>query len=443
MKSDKEREAQKTGDAMMALIQELFPLCRSITGSGLRETLKIINAKIPLQYFEVPTGLEVLDWVVPKEWNIQSAYIADLSGKKIIDFKNNNLHVVNYSAPIRARMSFSDLKNNLYTLPNQPDLIPYRTSYYKESWGFCLSQNQLDTMVDSEYDVVIDSTLESGSLTYAEHFIQGESHDEVLISSHCCHPSLANDNLSGLALAVFLAQELAQKKPKLSYRFVFIPGTIGAITWLSQNPEKVKRIRHGLVLTGVGNMGPLTYKRSRQGTSSIDRVAVRVLKNSGVPFEIRDFSPYGYDERQYCSPGFNLPVGRLSRTPYGEYPEYHTSGDNLEFISAEKLSEGLAVVTKIVTELNEGEVYINTKPFGEVQLGKRGLYRSSGGAGADELALLWVLNLCDGAHSLNDISEQSGLPLEKIHEAKELLVSKSLLRLAEPNEPVLGKSVLL
>src|SRR6266852_2274879 len=309
---------------MYGLIEELYPICRSITGDGLRSTLRRIQQEIPIEIREVPTGTPVFDWTVPREWNIRDAYIKNAAGDRVVDFRRSNLHVVNYSVPIRGRIALAELKEHLHTLPDRPDSIPYRTSYYKETWGFCLSQRDLDTLPDGEYEVMIDSSLEDGHLSYGEYLLPGESLDEVLISCHSCHPSLCNDNLSGIAVAVSLAQELAERPRHYSYRFLFIPGTIGAITWLSQNEDAISRIRHGLVLAGVGDPGRFSYKKSRRGTAEIDRAAVHVLEKSGHGFEIAEFSPYGYDERQYCSPGIDLPVGRFSRTPHGTFPEYHT-----------------------------------------------------------------------------------------------------------------------
>jgi len=322
----------KVGQEIYALIVELFPICRSITGDGVRKTLNIVSKHLPLEIHEVPTGTQVFDWTVPKEWNIRDAYVKNSRGEKIIDFQKSNLHVLNYSVPIRKTLRLDELNEHLFTLPDHPDWIPYKTSYYKENWGFCLAHNQLQGLDDENYEVVIDSTLGDGHLTYGEYLIPGKSKDEILISTHVCHPSLANDNLSGVCTAAFLAKHLSDLELKYTYRFLFIPGTIGAITWLAVNKERTNKIRHGLVLTGVGDSGKLTYKKSRQGNALIDRAAQHVLKHSGDEYSIREFSPYGYDERQYCSPGFNLPVGRLSRTPYGEYPEYHTSADNPGFV---------------------------------------------------------------------------------------------------------------
>ena len=416
---------------MYRLIAELYPICRSITGNGLRETLRLLQKQIPLELREVPTGTQVLDWTVPKEWNIRDAYVKNAKGERVIDFQKSNLHVVNYSVPVRQRMALTELKEYLFTLPAHPDWIPYRTSYYKESWGFCLTQNQLATLKDEEYEVCIDSNLENGHLTYGEYFLPGETRDEILISCHACHPSLCNDNLSGIALAVSIARALQAVPRRYSYRFLFIPGTIGAITWLARNEEKIPNIRHGLVLTGVGDAGALHYKKSRKGTAEIDRAATHVLKHSGQRHEILEFSPYGYDERQYCSPGINLSVGRLSRTPHGTFPEYHTSADNLKFVHADKLAEALAVSLEALSVLEKNSTFVNLNPKCEPQLGKRGLYRMVGGsndAGVSEMALLWVLNQSDGKNSLLDIAERSGMSFSAIHKAAEALEQHQLLR---------------
>jgi aminopeptidase-like protein len=333
----RELRGETAGREILDLMSELFPICRSITGAGLRETLGVLRRRIPLEIHEVPSGTRVLDWTVPKEWNIRDAYIRGPSGGKVVDFGRSNLHVVSYSVPVRATMPLAELKGHLHTLPDHPDWIPYRTSYYREDWGFCLSHRDLQALEDGDYEVVIDSTLENGSLTYGELVLEGRRRDEVLISAHACHPSLANDNLSGVALAAILAGSLAGEPRALSYRFLFIPGTIGAITWLARNEGRTRGIKAGLVLAGLGDRGRLTYKRSRRGCADVDRAAGLVLGQSSPPGRILEFSPYGYDERQYCSPGFDLPVGRLSRTPFGDYPEYHTSADDLDFVSAESL----------------------------------------------------------------------------------------------------------
>ncbi|HKT46189.1 MAG TPA: DUF4910 domain-containing protein [Candidatus Acidoferrales bacterium] len=418
-------------EAMYGFVAELFPICRSITGNGVRQTLEILQKHIPLEIREVPTGTQVFDWTVPREWNIRDAYIADASGRRVVDFRASTLHVMSYSAPVRARMSFESLRQHLFTLPDHPDWIPYRTSYYKENWGFCLTQAQLDSMRDAEYDVCIDSTLAEGSLTYAECFLPGESDEEILISAHICHPSLANDNLSGIAVATWAAKHLQNTRKRYSYRFLFVPGTIGAITWLALNEQKLSKIKHGLVLAGLGDSGKIHYKKTRHGNAEIDRTVAHVLRHSATPYGILDFSPYGYDERQYCSPGINLAVGRLSRTPHGTFPEYHTSADNLDFVSARSLESSLALCLEIFAASEANQTFINTSPKCEPQLGRRGLYSMIGGspdAGAAEMAMLWLLNQSDGTNSLLDIAEKSGMKLGVLEKAAQLLESAGLLR---------------
>lgn len=423
------KDSAAAGRELHAFAEELYPICRSITGDGMRRTLASIQNKIPLQTFEVPTGTHVFDWTVPKEWNIRDAYIKDASGRRVVDFLQNNLHVMNYSIPVHAVMPLSELKTHLFTLPDNPDWIPYRTSYYLENWGFCLSHNQMLALADSEYEVCIDSTLEDGHLSYGECYLPGRSTDEVLISCHSCHPSLANDNLSGITVATALAEALFGHDLRYSYRFLFIPGTIGAITWLARNSEAAGRIRHGLVLTCVGDSGGFHYKKSRRGDAEIDRAAAHVLSHCSENQEILEFSPYGYDERQYCSPGFNLPVGCLMRSVWGTFPEYHTSADNLNFIRPLQLAESLRVCTAIVDVVENNRRYWNQNPCCEPQLGRRNLYRTTGGdaMGAEISARLWVLNLSDGRHSLLDIAERSGLPFQAICEAAELLCESELL----------------
>jgi aminopeptidase-like protein len=424
-----QRDAGKIGSDLHRFAAELFPICRSITGNGIRRTLSMIADRIPLKTTEVPSGTAVFDWTVPKEWNIRDAYIKDSTGNRIVDFQKSNLHVLNYSTPIRAKMPLSELKSHLFSIPDKPEWIPYRTSYYKEDWGFCLSHNQLLALKDGEHEVCIDSSLENGSLTYGECYFPGRSSDEVLISCHACHPSLANDNLSGLTVATSLAQLISSQERRYSYRFLFIPGTIGAITWLARNRDAAARIRHGMVLTGIGDKGQFHYKKSRQGNSEIDRAAALVLRHAGGAAEILDFSPYGYDERQYCSPGFNLAVGCLMRSVWGTYPEYHTSADNLEFIQPSQLADSLRVCAAIVDVLENNRRYLNLNPYCEPQLGKRNLYRSTGGEsiGSEINARLWVLNLSDGDHSLLDIAERSGLPFAAIDDAAEILLQAGLL----------------
>lgn len=412
------------GNQAHRLIAELYPVCRSITGNGVRETLHRLQQEIPLETHEVPTGTTVFDWTVPQEWNIRDAYIKDQYGHKIVDLQQSNLHVVNYSVPVHRRMSLSDLKPHLHSLPDRPDWIFYKTSYYKETWGFCLSHRQLRNLEEGEYEVFIDSELTNGSLTYGELVLAGDSTEEVLFSTHICHPSMCNDNLSGIAIATMLAKYLQNQPRRYTYRFLFIPGTIGAITWLARHHESTRQIKHGLVLTGLGDSGGLTYKKSRRGDAFIDRVVKHVLLRSDQAGTLLDFSPYGYDERQYCSPGFNLPVGRLSRTPFGEYPEYHTSADNLNFVKPEALAGSMFMLMDVINILENDKKPVNQQPYCEPQLGRRGLYDA---IGAEQLAMLWVLNYSDGMHSLLDIAEKSGLKFDVIEQTARLLSAKMLL----------------
>jgi len=418
------------GREMYGVIRELYPICRSITGNGLRSSLRILQQFIPLQMHEVPSGTQVFDWTVPKEWNVQDAYVKNAAGERVIDFKSLNLHLVNYSTPVCSKMMLSELKPHLFSMEDYPDWVPYRTSYYKETWGFCLSHRALEQLEEGEYEVCVDSSLEDGSLTYGELVLPGELSEEVLISCHSCHPSLCNDNLSGMALATFLARHLSTQPRRYTYRFLFLPGTIGAITWLALNTEKTERIRHGLTVACVGDAGHSTYKRSRQGNAEIDRAVEHVLKHSGQPYEIVDFSPYGYDERQYCSPGFNLAVGSLTRTPHGRFPEYHTSADNLDFVQPAYLADTMAKYLAVFDVLENNRTYRNQKPYCEPQLGKRGLYGSVGGGKSTEdsvLAMLWVLNQSDGGTTLLDIAERSGMEFELIQLAAEALAETDLL----------------
>jgi aminopeptidase-like protein len=419
------------GRQMYELIEELYPLCRSITGDGVRNTLGILKQHIPLDVHEVPTGTPVFDWTVPKEWNIRDAYVRNSKGEKIIDFRRCNLHVVSYSTPIRKTMRLEELREHLFTLPDHPDWIPYRTSYYKETWGFCLSHRQYLALADEDYEVCIDASLEDGHLTYGEYYLPGETQEEVLLSCHVCHPSLCNDNLSGIALVTFLAKYLSSLSRRYSYRFLFIPGTIGSITWLCLNEARVSAIQHGFVVTGVGAPGDFTYKKSRRGDAVIDKAFSHVLRHSGSGYAVIDFFPYGYDERQFCSPAFNLPVGCIMRTPHGRYPEYHTSADNLAFIRQASLTESFALCASVIDVLEYNRTYVNQNPKCEPQLGKRGLYRAVGGSAeglVDELAMLWVLNLSDGHYSLLDIAERSNYRFDAIKKAAHRLLEHDLLR---------------
>src|SRR3990172_2255852 len=423
-------------DAMMRemdeLIKELYPICRSITGNGVRQTLRIIQRQIPLVIHEVASGTQVFDWTVPKEWNIRSAYIKNVRGEKIADFADSNLHILNYSIPFKGKLTLDDLKKHIFTIPDHPDWIPYRTSYYKETWGFCLPHRKLLGMQDQEYEIFIDSSLQNGYLTYGEYYLAGETADEVLLSCHICHPSLCNDNLSGIALMVSLAKHLSQTVRRYSYRLLFIPGTIGSIAWLALNESRVSTIKHGFVIAGVGDKGHFTYKKSRRGNAEIDRVFGYILRQSSDGSQTTDFIPYGYDERQFCSPGFDLPIGCVMRTPHGQYAEYHISADNLEFISLGSLKDSFDKCLSTLTVLDNNRTYVNQNPKCEAQLGRRGLYQSIGAQKrVGEMAMLWVLNLSDGTHSLLDIAERSGLEFSVIKKTADLLLEHDLLRVSD------------
>jgi aminopeptidase-like protein len=425
-------EIDAIGREIYALAAEIFPICRSITGEGVRRTIDLLARHIPIQRHELPTGTPVLDWTIPKEWGISDAFIKNSQGERVVDFQRSNLHVVNYSAPVRQILSITQLKQHIFTLPDQPDLVPYRTAFYKEEWGFCTSHRQLEALeaAGGSYEVLIDSRLEPGTLTWGEYLHVGDSTDEVLISTHICHPSLANDNCSGLALATLLARELSGRQTRLTYRFVFVPVTIGSIAWLATNEAVLGRIKHGLVLSNVGDAGAPTYKRSRRANAPVDQAVSHVLRRSGTPYNLLDFVPYGYDERQYCSPGFDLPVGLFQRSQYGTFPEYHTSADNLDFIRPQHLAESFRLIVEALDILERDCKPINLSPKGEPQLGKRDLY-SGFGSGKDamrrNMAVLWVLNLSDGHHSLLDIAERADLPFDLVAVAASALEGHGLL----------------
>ena len=418
------------GEEIYALAAAVYPICRSITGDGVRQTLDQLARRLELEVHEVPTGTQVFDWAIPREWTVRDAWIKNAAGERIVDFRRCNLHVLNYSRPVRARLPLEELKKHVFTLPDQPDLIPYRTSYYADSWGFCMAHRELAALPDGIYEVEIDASLENGSLTYGEYLHQGHTEEEFLLSAHICHPSLANDNCSGLALLTVLAERLAPLKTRHSYRFVFAPGTIGAITWLARNEHRVARIRHGLVVSCLGDGGGPTYKKSRRGDALIDRAMTHVLRHMSAAPAILDFFPYGYDERQYCSPGFDLPVGSLQRSQFGTFPEYHTSADNLGFIRPEHLAESYRMITAAIEIVEDDWRPLSTNPKCEPQLGRRGLYSALGGdkdGPAKSMAFLWILNLADGRHSLLDIAERAKLPFAVVAEAARLLRQSGLL----------------
>lgn len=414
----------------LALMRELYPICRSITGNGVRRTLDIVGQLATLQRFEVASGTPVFDWEVPKEWNIRDAWIADPGGRRVVDFRAHSLHVVSYSVPVRRTMSREALEPHLHSIPEHPDRIPYRTSYYRETWGFCLRHRDRLALGEGPFEVVIDADLAPGHLSYAECAVHGSTPGEALLYTHVCHPSLANDNLSGIAVAAVLARALEREAPRLQWRIVFGPGTIGSLAWLARNEAGLGRLRAGLVIGLLGDAGPLTYKRSRRGTAAIDRIATLALRASGAAARTTDFEPYGYDERQFCSPGFDLPVGRLTRSPNGGYDEYHSSADDLSLVRADRLAESIRVLAGIVARTDANRRVLNLAPKGEPRLGKRGLYGATGGSapGVFEHALLWVLNLADGTQDLAAMAARSGLDFGLLERAAAALEQAGLLR---------------
>ena len=428
-----EHSIETLGNICYSLIERLYPLCRSITGEGTLETLKIIKDDIDLTIRHVETGTQVFDWTIPEEWNIREAYIETLSGEKVVDFKNSNLHIVSYSQATDKVVSRSELDEHLHSIPEHPEWIPYRTAYYNKTWGFCLTDKQRKELLDEQYRVFIDSEHKHGRLHFGDLLIPGESSEEFLIFTHICHPSLCNDNLSGISIATQLAKILkSQAKLNKSYRFVFAPATIGSITWLHQNKDNLQNIKAGLVLAVAGDAGSMNYKLNRNEGCYTDQIVKHALKSSGRTFNTIDFSPYGYDERQFCSPGINLPMGSLMRTPNGCYPEYHTSADNLDLVQAEYLADTISAYLDVINIFENNATFLNQAPYGEPQLGKRGLYRKAGGLQDIErsiLAKLWVLNLSDGKYSLLEIAERANMSFSEIQIAAEELSSTDLLKL--------------
>jgi aminopeptidase-like protein len=425
-------DVEAAGDEARGLAGELFPLPRSLTGDGVRETMRLVAEHVPLELTEVASGTPVFDWTVPREWNVRDAWIADSTGRRVVDYGASNLHLVGYSIPIRQTMTGAELQGHLHSLPDEPDRIPYRTAYWANTWGFCVSERQRDTIsADASYEVVIDASLEAGSLTYGEAVLPGGSDEEVLLSTYVCHPSLANDNVSGIAVLAMLGRHLADRPLRRTHRLLFSPGTLGPLTWLSRNLERLDRIQAGLVVACVGDRGPLRYKRSRRGRSLVDRAATHVL-GSHPGAIIEEFVPWGGDERQFCSPGFDLPVGALTRTPHGLYPEYHSSADDLELIDAASLGDSLVAALEVLDVLERDRTYRSRYPYGEPQLGRRGLYRevSTGAPRAEEAsqrAILWVLNQSEGTTSLLDVAERAELPFAVVAEAADALLDAELL----------------
>lgn len=429
------------GAGLHDLATRLYPICRSITGNGVRQSLRIIGESIPLTLREVPSGSAVFDWEVPLEWNIRDAYVCAPDGRRVIDFNAHNLHIVSYSEPVRTRLTLEELRPRLHVHATRPDWIPYRTSYYTRNWGFCLTQRTRDSLEAGTYEVVVDSRLEKGSLTYGECVIPGRTRDEVLLYTHVCHPSLANDNASGMAIATRLAEWIASAPRRFTYRLVFGPGTIGSLCWLKQNERRLNRIRHGLVLGLLGDSGPLTYKRSRRGDAEIDAIAGYVLDKQAKGNRLVPFEPYGYDERQLCSPGFNLPVGRLTRSANGGYPEYHSSADDLTLIRPQQLEDSLATLQEILQTVEDNRRYVNLSPKGEPRLGKRGLYGAVGGQSPStrEHAMLWVLSDSDGYRSLLETALRSAIPFVTLRDAALAMADKKLLAVEPERDVLKGK----
>jgi aminopeptidase-like protein len=426
-------DAGRAGAEAYELATRLFPLPRSLTGDGVRETLRFVSEVVPLEVTEVPTGTPLFDWTAPQEWNVRAAWIADASGRRIVDFAASNLHVLGYSRPVRETLTGGELEPHFHSLPEHRDWIPYRTAYWADTWGFCLSERQrAEIRADESYEVVIDATLEDGHLTYAEAVLPGESDEEVLLSTYVCHPSVANDNVSGIALLAVLGRHLSGRPLRRTHRLLFSPGTLGPLAWLSRNLERLDRIHAGAVVACVGDSGPVRYKRSRHGDSPIDRAAAHVLRHTRPEAIVEDFVPWGGDERQFCSPGFDLPVGALTRTPHGLYPEYHSSADDLDLIGPDSLGDSFAAAVEILDVLERDRTYLSRSPYGEPQLGRRGLYReiSAGVPRDDEAvqrALMWVLNQADGTRSLLETAERAGLPFGLVADAADALLAAELL----------------
>ena len=423
---------------LAAFCEQLYPFHRSITGDGLRQTFDLISKIIPLNVHEIPTGTKVLDWEVPKEWRLRDAYIADAeTGTRIVNIRDSNLHVVSYSQPVDTTLTWRELEAHVTSEPEMPDAIPYRTCYFRDEWGFCVTEHQRRQLASDStktYRVVIDSEFFEGALSYAESTLGPEDGARVLVYAHACHPSLANDNLSGLAVATFLAERMQDRELRHRYRFVFAPATIGAISWLAKNRSFASEVTHGLVLTLLGDSRALSYKRSVHHDSAIDRIVEHLWGHRDTGETMRDFSPIGYDERQFGSPGFQLPVGCLMRSAHGEFPEYHTSADNLDLISPEQLWEALNVCDQIVDVIEGNRFYRNLRPDGEPQLGRYGIYRAFGQAdnrGQLQEAVMWVLNQSDGSHDLLSIAERSGLPFQVVQQATGLLLKHGLLATME------------
>ena len=399
----------------------LWPICRSLTGNGFRHSLKILGEIVPWTVAEIATGTRVFDWTIPREWNVSEAYLEDESGQRVLDFRVNNLHVMGYSVPVDRVLTLDELQPHLYSLPDQPDAIPYLTSYYAERWGFCLTQRQRDALRPGRYRALIRSTLADGHLTLADCVLPSTtgSTSEIMLSSYLCHPSMANNELSGPLTLAFLYRSLANRADRhFNYRFVIVPETIGAIAYLSREGERLKRdCRAGFVVTCCGDDRTFTYKQSREGNLFVDRISQAVLRERGRPHQVVPFFPSGSDERQYCSPGFNLPFGSLMRSMYGTYPEYHTSLDDKSVVSMAALRETIDLYLDVFDRMEASPLYVNTVPFGEPMLGPRGLYTTLGGVAKREKVMDWMrflLNFADGRHELAEIARRAGCSVDDL-----------------------------
>jgi aminopeptidase-like protein len=423
-------EMKTVGVEMHDLVKRLFPICRSITGNGVRETLRILQEHVPITVHEVPTGTRVFDWTVPKEWNIRSAYVEDEYGQKVIDFSENNLHVVGYSTPVNKVVFLQELQDHLYSLPDQPEAIPYITSYYQERWGFCISHKDRKRLKDGKYKVFIDSELKDGHLTYGELIVPGESKKEVFLSTYVCHPSMANDELSGLVVTTFLTKWILNRSRKYTYRIIFVPETIGSLTYLSRNLEAMKRnIIAGFNILCVGDNRVYSYLPTRNGETLSDKVALNVLSFRHPDFKKWSFLDKGGDERQYNAPGIDLPVGCVMRSRFQSFPEYHTSLDDLDLVSAEGLSGSLDVLRECLTTLENNRRY-KTSCLGEPQLGRRGLYPtvSTKSSAAETRSMKNFIAYADGEKDLVDISNVIGVPTWELYPIVQKLIKADLLK---------------
>lgn len=419
---------------MYDLCGKMFPICRSITGDGVRETMAILQEIVPeIVLHEIPSGTQAFDWSVPKEWRIRDAWVKNSKGEKIIDFKESNLHVVSYSIPVNKKVTLEELKKHLYTQPDQPDAIPYVTSYYKESFGFCISQEQYDSLSDDIYHMFIDSELFEGSLTYGELILPGESDEEILLSTYICHPSMANNELSGPAVSLYLAKYLqARAERRYTYRFVYVPETIGSITYLSQENHLEQMKKHviaGWNLSCVGDDRTYSMVATRYGNTLTDRVTENVLRFVYPGYKKYTFLHRGSDERQYNAPGIDLPVCGFSRSKYGEYPEYHTSKDDMGLISPAGLVGAYTVMVECVEALEHNCRY-QVQCYGEPQLGRRGLYPlvSKKGSYDEVMKMMDFIAYADGKNDLFDISNIIGVPVRELVGIAKNLESNGLIR---------------